>query len=132
LRDRYVRYWDGELLGALNDEFLFGSEDLECDIRVNVFQADTDLSRDKVEDGVYTGVTTVDFVAGGDVPEMTDIVALAAEDTALEQVRTELPAGASVEVSGGDESPETGDYGRGYTWRLRREYTWKIPTGTQV
>lgn len=98
LRDRYVRPLDGELLGTLNDEFLFAAEDLPGDIRVNVFLKDDPECT--LADGILSARTAVDFLAGGDVPEGLADVALAAEDIALEKVRRELPEGVSVEASG--------------------------------
>lgn len=124
LRARYVEPLEGDLLVRLNDEFLFAAEDLPEDIRVNVFLQD--VPECTQADGVLSARTTVDFLAGGDVPADMEQVALAAEDVVLEELRRDLLEGVSVKASG-EPRVESGDVGRGYTWRLRREYTWKIP-----
>lgn len=124
LRERYVEPLEGDLLVRLNDEFLFAAEDLPEDIRVNVFLQD--VPECTLADGVLSARTTVDFLAGGDVPADMEQVALAAEDAVLEEMQGDLPEGVSVEASG-EPRVESGNVSRGYTWRLRREYTWKIP-----
>lgn len=123
LRERYVEPLVGDLLVRLNDEFLFAAEDLSVDIRVNVFLQD--IPECTLADGVLSARTTVDFLAGGDVPADMEQVALAAEDAVLEELRGDLPEGVSVEASG-EPRVESGDVGRGYTWRLRRDYDWNI------
>ena len=123
LRERYVEPLVGDLLVRLNDEFLFAAEDLSGDIRVNVYLQD--IPECTLADGVLSARTTVDFLAGGEVPADMEQVALATEDSVLEELRGELPEGVSVEVSG-EPRVESGDVGRGYTWRLRRNYNWNI------
>ena len=124
LMERYVEPLAGDLLVRLNDEFLFAAEDLPEDIRVNVFLQD--VPECTLADGVLSARTTVDFLAGGDVPADMEQVALATEDAVLEELRGDLPEGVSVGASG-EPRVESGNVGRGYTWRLHREYTWKIP-----
>lgn len=123
LRERYVEPLVGDLLVLLNDEFLFAVEDLSRDIRVNVFLQD--IPECTLADGVLSARTTVDFLAGGDVPADMEQVALATEDAVLEELRGDLPEGVSVEVSG-EPRVESGNVGRGYSWRLRRDYDWNI------
>lgn len=124
LKERYVEPLEGDLLVRLNDEFLFDAEDLSGNIRVNVFlQGNPECT---LADGVLSARTTVDFLAGGDVPADMEQVALTAEDAVLEELHGDLPEGVSVKVIGEPEA-EQGEFGRGYTWRLRRNYTWNIP-----
>ncbi len=128
LMAQYVEPLAGDLLVRLNDEFLFAAEDLPRDIRVNVFlQDDPECT---LADGVLSVRTTVDFLAGGDVPADMEQVALAAEDAVLEELQGDLPEGVSVEATG-EPRVESGDVGRGYTWCLSRDYDWNIPIGRQ-
>lgn len=126
LMERYVEPLVGDLLVRLNDEFLFAAEDLSGDIRVNVFLQDNPECT--LADGVLSARTTVDFLAGGDVPADMEQVALAVEDAVLEELRGDLPEGVSVKATG-EPRVESGDVGRGYTWRLRRNYNWNILIG---
>ena len=126
LRERYVEPLVGDLLVRLNDEFLFDAEDLSVDIRVNVFLQD--IPECSLADGVLSARTAVDFLAGGDVPADMEQVALAAEDVVLEELRGDLPEGVFVKAIGKPEA-EQGEFGRGYTWRLRRDYDWNILIG---
>jgi len=123
LRERYVEPLVGDLLVRLNDEFLFAAEDLSGDIRVNVFLQG--IPECTLADGVLSACTTVDFLAGGDVPADMEQVVLAAEDAVLEELRGDLPEGVSVKATG-EPKAEQGEFGRGYTWRLRRDYDWNI------
>lgn len=123
LRERYVEPLVGDLLVRLNDEFLFAAEDLSVDIRVNVFLQD--IPECTLADGVLSARTMVDFLAGGDVPADMEQVVLAVEDTVLEEMQGDLPEGVSVKATG-EPRVESGNIGRGYTWRLRRDYDWNI------
>lgn len=124
LRERYVEPLVGDLLVRLNDELLFAAEDLSGDVRVNVFLQDA--SECTLANGVLSARTTVDFLAGGDVPADMEQVALAAEDAVMDGLGDDFPDGVSVKAIGEPET-EQGEFGRGYTWRLRRNYTWNIP-----